>query len=173
MLKAVVIKQPGQLFWWPQATLQVHLHLQCTKEAGLLYKRDRFFLKERLSVVYITRPVFTGIGLQFVLRHPGGVDQNISREIHAEEPGIVCCKPIKTAKRVLLLVLWWKVFCHWIPLKIPVLKTMFQVLQLKVLSTNRSGLGRSTIQLGQDRLINLHVCLLVHMDAKLQEVVCL
>ena len=68
-------------------------------------QKRRFFLKKRLSVVYITRPVFTGIGLQFVLRHPGGVDQNVSREIHAEEPGIVCCKPIKTAKRVLLLVL--------------------------------------------------------------------
>ena len=51
----------------------MRLHLHCSKEAGLRTKR-RFFLKERLSAVYITQAVFTGIGLEFVLRHPGGVD---------------------------------------------------------------------------------------------------
>ena len=35
----------------------------------------------------------------------------------AEKPGIVRCKPVKTAKRVLLFVLRWKTFCYWIPNK--------------------------------------------------------
>ena len=42
MQKAVVLKQPGQLLWWTQATYwkpQVCLYLHCTKEATLLYTR--------------------------------------------------------------------------------------------------------------------------------------
>ena len=35
-------------------------------------------LVERLSVVYITQPLFTGIGLEFVVRHPGEVDLTVT-----------------------------------------------------------------------------------------------
>ena len=53
-----------------------------------------------------------GIGIEFGLPHPGGVDRT---EISAEKPGIVSCKPVKPAKCMLLLVLRWKAFGYWIP----------------------------------------------------------
>ena len=46
--------------------------------AGHETKKRRFFLKEQLSAVYITQPLFTGIGLEFVVRHPGGVDLTVT-----------------------------------------------------------------------------------------------
>ena len=46
------------------------------------------------------------------------------------------------------------------------------LLRSKVLSTNRSGLGHSNVQLMNNAdSLNLYMCLAVHTDAKLQQVV--
>ena len=59
-----------------------HHCLRCTcvytsQQGGLITVHKRwFFLKEWLSVVYSVK-LFTGFGLQFVLRHPGEVDLTV------------------------------------------------------------------------------------------------
>ena len=48
----------------------------------------------RFTYLCKTQPVFIRIGLEFVLRHPGGVDLTVTkcfREIRAEKPCITCC----------------------------------------------------------------------------------
>ena len=49
--------------------------------------------------------MFTGIGLEFVLRGLGGVDLTITetlREIRAEKSGITHCMSVQTAKHLCL-----------------------------------------------------------------------
>ena len=75
-----------------------------SKESGLLNTRGGSLSKSGykcgLHNSGKTLPVFTGIGLEFVLRHPGGVDLSYAvterfffREICAEKPSIIRCKP--------------------------------------------------------------------------------
>ena len=81
MQKAVVIKQPGQLFWWPQSTYwkpQVCRRLHCSEEAGLLYTRGNSFPARCCLHNCKTQPTFIGIEFQFVLRHCGGVDLTVT-----------------------------------------------------------------------------------------------
>ena len=67
MQKVVVIKQPGQL----RISMTPHYLLEgsgvptFTLQQGgwIIVHKRRFFPKERVSAVYITQPVFTGIGL--------------------------------------------------------------------------------------------------------------
>ena len=79
--KSVVIKQHGQL----SLLTPIHLQEASGALAFTLYQggwitvhKRRFFLKERRSAVYKTLPAFTEIGLQFVLRHSGGVDLTVT-----------------------------------------------------------------------------------------------
>ena len=77
MQKAVVVKQTRAIILMtPHFLLEASGAPAFTLQQGgwITVHKRRFFLKERLSAVCITQPVFTGTGLSFVLRHPGGVD---------------------------------------------------------------------------------------------------
>ena len=127
MQKAVLIKQPGQSFWWLH-TLSRSLSAPALalQQGGWItvYKRQ-FFL---VSAIYITWPVFTWVC--FVTTWGSGLD---------------CYRILKYTLLFVFqcLLLISSRNNRW-------LYTVFQVSKLlcsKVLSTIRFGLGPSTVQL--------------------------
>ena len=78
MQKYVVIKQPGQLFWWPQSTYwkpQVCLGLHCSREAGLLYTRGSSFSKCSL---HTSKFRLHSLNWTWSLFGTGGVDMTVT-----------------------------------------------------------------------------------------------
>ena len=128
MQKSVVIKQTWAIILMtPHYLLEASCTLAFTLQQGgwITVHKRRFFLKEWLSAVYITLENSASVYRNWILicfatSWGSGLHRNRTFfcEIRAEKSGIIRCKHVKTAKRVLLFVLRGKAFCYWIPLVI-------------------------------------------------------